>query len=449
MLKTLHTAIIQLKKTFKNSEFYKTWEREIIQKAYYQNLVRINLFAPLIIIILLPIIYIDIYRINQSVGDIRIGSEIILYAHLFFLALLLITILIIKKIHPGKPESIHKMHIYTTNGFIVLATFSMAAVTFGDVMVGNNIANYIGTVFFVAILFYLPYGRCLFNYTLNTGLLLFALGQVELDASNATSHIVNLLAFSGVAFALSRYLYYIEVKDQKREYEKNRFFSIIAHDLRAPFNTLIGFSDVMIDDFDEIDDSEKKELIESIRDISKGTFELLENLLSWSRSQTGRMQYDPQSYAIADIIGETVDLQRRVAQEKVIKIEQSIAVDSTVFADKDMLIVIIRNLLSNAIKFTPKGGEILISAKSMDDVTYIHIKDDGVGMNQKFSDNLFRIDHKITTLGTNNEKGSGLGLVLCKEFIEKNAGTISVKSSPGNGSTFTIKLPSGNSLLSA
>jgi signal transduction histidine kinase len=414
---------------------------DVLDEFYYRNMMRMIKFVPLIVVILLPIIYIDLGRIQGSSGDIKWGAQIIFYSHLAFLALLLLSLLILKVKTPESPKGIKKIHSRIINGFIFLFVVTMAGVAYGDVITGNSIASYIGAVFLVAILFFLPVGFSIFLYFSNSFMLYLAISQLEISALISLSQYINLISFTLIAFSLSTYLFYLGTKDFRHLREKDRFLSIIAHDLRAPFNSLIGFSDVMIEDFDDMDDSVKKELIESIGEVSKETYQLLENLLNWSRSQTGQMELEKQRHSVSKLLNQTFELQSRLAEEKSIALTSSIADDVMLFGDENTIITSIRNLISNAIKFTGTGGSIRISTSSKNGKTRIHIQDNGVGMDQHTVGNLFRTDKKISTLGTNNEKGSGLGLVLCKEFIQINSGNISVNSSPGKGSTFTVSLP--------
>lgn len=429
------------KKRFPGTSIFLT-ERDMLKELYYINIVRILRFLPLVTIILLPIIYIDYARVQGSSGVIMFGAQVILYAHIAFLSIMFVAMIVGRFNRPGSAADINSKHILVTNFVIFLFLFSMAAVSYGDVIIGSSITNFTSVVFISAILFLIPHGISLVLYTVSSSILIFAISQLEIVPINALSHYINLVVFVLVAFIISRYLYHIQIRDFIHLREKDRFYSIIAHDLRAPFNSLIGFSDTMIDDFDNLDDSVKKEIIESIRDVSTETFQLLENLLNWSRSQTGALELKKENHIVSDLIDETMELQGRVAAEKSITLSLKVTKGATVFADKNTISTCLRNLMSNAIKFTESRGNILVSTSSEKDFTLIQIRDDGVGMDERAIDNLFRIDKKQSTLGTNREKGSGLGLMLCKEFVELNSGTLRVSSEPGKGSTFTIALPS-------
>lgn len=222
---------------------------------------------------------------------------------------------------------------------------------------------------------------------------------------------------------------------------KDKFFSIIAHDLRNPFNIIMGMSELLLSRFDIYNKEKQIEFIEAINSSSKQTLSLLENLLEWSRSQTGLIKFSPEELVLEQLIDQVIGLQTQFAKKKNIKIKFNISGSPIINADKFMLRTILRNLLSNAIKFTENDGKINISVSSSNRDNIISIEDNGVGMNKEQIDNLYVLSSKNVTYGTNNEKGTGLGLILCKEFIEKHNGKLTIKSEVGKGSKFEIILP--------
>lgn len=222
---------------------------------------------------------------------------------------------------------------------------------------------------------------------------------------------------------------------------KDKFFSIIAHDLRNPFITLLGFSDLLISDFGEFTDEEKIYYITEMKKSAEVSHNLLQNLLQWSRSQTGRIEFNPLKLNLHNIVSSNVELLSPSAFKKQIKLLFDIPRDTFVNADEDMLNTIIRNLITNAVKFTDKNGTINISCVQNSNEVEICISDTGVGMNQKVKDNLFKLEVSQTTFGTENEAGTGLGLILCKEFVEKHGCKIWVESEVGKGSKFIFTLP--------
>ena len=222
---------------------------------------------------------------------------------------------------------------------------------------------------------------------------------------------------------------------------KDKFFSIIAHDLRAPFNTLLGFSEVLLDEYDRRDAEENKEMITHIFNSAVHGFDLLNNLLDWSRSQTGRIEYEPQDFSLTDLISQNILSISDVAYKKNIEVKNELKEQILTYADRRMIDTIVRNLISNAIKFTKSGGEISISAKKGNGVLIISVIDSGVGIKEENISKLFRLEESISTPGTDKEQGTGLGLILCKEFIEKNGGEIWVESEYGKGSKFNFTIP--------
>lgn len=222
---------------------------------------------------------------------------------------------------------------------------------------------------------------------------------------------------------------------------KDKFFSIIAHDLKNPFNALMGFSSLLIDDYDAFDDDERKDLIQTMSDASENAYKLLENLLEWSRSQTGSIKWFPEFIQLDKIANLTIDLLKNQAMNKDISIKGVVPANLTAYADGNMVTTVIRNLMSNALKYTPKGGEVKLYANQQKDHVEVTIEDNGVGIRKEDLDKLFRIDVNFSTNGTNNEMGTGLGLILCREFVEKNGGKIWVESEEGKGSKFKFTLP--------
>ncbi len=222
---------------------------------------------------------------------------------------------------------------------------------------------------------------------------------------------------------------------------KDKFFSIIGHDLKGPLNSLTSFSGLLINHTDSLSKDEIKMLAKDLDKSLKNLFALLENLLEWSRAQTGAIEFKPEPFDLNALLEENKELLKAQAQNKKIAIEHANQTALPIKAHKHSVNTVIRNLVANAIKFTPEGGTVKINAQSGKDEVLITIADTGVGIPASVIDKLFRIDTKHSTKGTADEKGTGLGLILCKEFIEKNGGTIGVQSEEGKGSTFYFTLP--------
>lgn len=238
-----------------------------------------------------------------------------------------------------------------------------------------------------------------------------------------------------------------ELKDRENQlvalnYTKDRFFSIIAHDLRNPFHALVGLSGILVEKHDEMDPRKIKNFHREFHETSKRGSNLLENLLEWSRAQMGSFKVKPEIFYLHPMVEKVSKDLALNSGKKDIQIFNEVPEAKEVFADRNMLETILRNLISNAIKFTPRQGSVFIQAgDSHDNYNIIHVKDTGVGMSPGTMKKLFLLTKKQTSPGTDNERGSGLGLILCKELAEKHGGTIHVESTEGKGSDFIIKLP--------
>jgi len=222
---------------------------------------------------------------------------------------------------------------------------------------------------------------------------------------------------------------------------KDKLFSIIAHDLRSPFTALVGLTSVLANQSSEMKSDEVKEYGSLIHESSQKLLNLIENLLYWSRSQTGKLKLVPKEFTIHNLVAEVSSVLSLQANAKQISIENNIDPSTLVFADYETSATVIRNLISNAIKFTNANGQIAVDAEQKGPMVEIRITDNGVGISPANLSKLFKIEQSFSTKGTGEEAGTGLGLVVCKEFAEKNKGTIDVISKEGLGTTFIIKLP--------
>jgi signal transduction histidine kinase len=220
---------------------------------------------------------------------------------------------------------------------------------------------------------------------------------------------------------------------------KDKLFSIISHDLINLFNALLGFSEELLIN-DNLDPEGRKD-IQVIQQSSKQGYNLLKNLLEWAKSQTGKTAFQPTKVNLKAIVAINIEFLRNNAESKNITILSDI-LETSVFADENMLDTVLKNLLSNAIKFTPANGTVAISSEEKDTEVEISISDTGIGIKPEDIDKLFKIEVSHTTIGTGKEKGTGLGLILCKELVEKNGGSIWVECEEGKGSRFYIRLPS-------
>ncbi|MEI6047476.1 MAG: ATP-binding protein [Bacteroidota bacterium] len=228
----------------------------------------------------------------------------------------------------------------------------------------------------------------------------------------------------------------------KLNLEKDKFFSIIAHDLRGPFSGFLGQTQIMAEDSHSLTMLEVKEFAVSLNKSADSLYRLLNNLLEWSQIQKGSVVFTPAAIQLRSLVDESMVMIIESAKTKGIEINYDIRDDITVFADNNILQTVIRNLVSNAVKFTPRNGKIDLSAKTLSDKSIeICVRDSGIGINPSMVDDLFRLDVQTNRKGTEGEPSSGLGLLLCKEFIEKHGGKIWVESEEGIGSAFYFTLP--------
>ena len=233
-----------------------------------------------------------------------------------------------------------------------------------------------------------------------------------------------------------------EAKLKKLNNTKDKLFSIIAHDIRNPFNAILGFSNILDRNINDFTNSEIKGFVSKIVEASEQTYKLLEDLLTWAKSQLGQLQPNPQKVNPETTINECINSLTSLAKNKNIKIQPSFASESTIYADAEMFKFVLRNLLHNAIKFSHPNATIDCKTEDIDDnYVCITVKDYGIGIRKEKVDVLFNLEQFLSTSGTAHEKGTGLGLSLSKEMIELNGGSIKVSSEVNKGSEFRLKLP--------
>lgn len=279
---------------------------------------------------------------------------------------------------------------------------------------------------------------------------------IFISALNDTNDIVKALTAGGADFITKpfkaeevrvRVETHLNLYNQKKELqrinaEKDRFFSIIAHDLRGPFSSFLGVTQLLDEKLSELTKEDIQDFAASMRISATNLFSLLENLLQWAKIKQGLIPFEPKNMLLFKIAEESIVNVHEPAKNKRIEIVNDIEDGVEVYADKNMLQTVIRNLVSNAIKFTPKGGKISLNAKVNEDKSVeVSVKDSGIGMNPVMMDNLFRLDVRTNRPGTEGEASTGLGLILCKDFIEKQGGKIWVESEEGKGSVFHFTVP--------
>lgn len=283
----------------------------------------------------------------------------------------------------------------------------------------------------------------------------------QLEAQkNLRNFLISLIAFGLIIVVLIFYLYRVKQRANKKlqaanekvkqqnlllqdlNATKDKFFSIIGHDLKGPLNSLTSFSGLLMNHTDRLSKEEIQMLAKDLDKSLKNLLALLNNLLEWSRSQTGNIEFKPETFDIAALLKENKELLETQAHNKRISVLEDVNGGIMVKAHRHSLNTVVRNLISNAIKFTPDGGLIKLSLQQSNGHVQVSIADTGVGMGADVIGKLFRLDAKHTTRGTANEKGTGLGLILCKDFVEKNGGKLWVESKEGEGSLFCFTVPS-------
>ena len=231
---------------------------------------------------------------------------------------------------------------------------------------------------------------------------------------------------------------------QKVLAEKDAFFAIIAHDLKSPLSGLLGMTGLLVEDFEGLTMHELRQLAREMGLSVQNLYNLLENLLEWSQMERGMASLEPSPCFLAELVNSNLDLLQAVAEQKKITLRNAVAADTLILADQPMLNTVLRNLIANAIKFVEPGGSVDVSARKDGAMVAVTVQDNGIGMDRKTLTGLFALEKKVKRRGTAGEKGTGLGLMLCKQFIEQHGGNIWVESEPDKGTTVFFTLPSGD-----
>ncbi len=343
------------------------------------------------------------------------------------------------------------------------------AISVIDQLVISAITPFIILSFAVALIYLFQPIKSILLFTLAFAVLFFTLPITQNDPDILLSLRVNAFSITVVSILLSIVLWRTsktnyrqaliieeqkqeleqanaELQDQARELQesnetKDKFFSIIAHDLKSPFNSVVGFADLLADQLQEKNYDGMKKYVGHIQQSAQLAMDLLNNLMEWARSQTGRIAFAPENHNLQTLVNDSVAFFTDTAKNKSIIITNDVPQPQGVFVDKPMISNILHNLISNAIKFTPSGGTIVIKSKKLDGEVLISVSDNGIGMSQNMLNDLFSIDKNIGRRGTDGEPSTGLGLQLCKEFAEKHNGNIWAESTEGKGTTFFVSLP--------
>ena len=330
-----------------------------------------------------------------------------------------------RKIHDGLID----IDVLDANGNILPMSFSFSPILNGDIIIG-----------------YVGIGRNISERKQYEKNLLEAKANLEFLVSERTTELKNVNSqlehdiserkkAQGELVVLNETLKTVNSS-------KDKFFTIVAHDLKAPFQGLLGYSKSLADDFESLTKAELKEYSNNINQISKNIFEMVENLLYWARVQIGKTDFQPILLDFKGVSEDVIHTLSHNALRKDISLVSEVGSNVKIFADPKMLYSILQNFVSNAVKFTHAGGSVTISASTLIDSVEVSVKDTGIGIEKQNIDRLFNLDNSFKTKGTAHEEGTGLGLILCKELIEKHNGTVRVESEPENGSTFIFTLPS-------
>ncbi len=421
--------------------------RENTRRAFYLSLialpvsiVHILLFSP---------------RLETVTGiDYKWVSSII-YSHLsLFILAVISSIYLYLSIFRWKKNG-PASRIYTYVLFFLILVVGTVITAF-DQYVTPAITPFLNTTLIIGLFFQIRPAFSIFYYTASYIIYDIAISQTQLNQEILISNQVNGLSITAIALGLSIILWRSKltrllqreqiIKQNQALFESNaqkdKFFSIIAHDLANPITSIIGFSDLLRERVQEKKYEAVGHYAEIINQSVSSTHELLRNLMEWSRAHTGRMDFKPEPVDLNGLVKEAEQLFAGALLQKKISLTVHIPENTVVYADMHMISTILRNLISNAIKFTHVNGQIMLSVLKNPHEYLITVSDNGVGISKASLDMLFRIDQNKSTRGTQNESGTGLGLILCKELTEKHGGAIWVESEPGKGSTFTFSIPS-------
>jgi signal transduction histidine kinase len=254
--------------------------------------------------------------------------------------------------------------------------------------------------------------------------------------------IIIVIIFIFLIITIKGYFNKIKMNNELKKINatKDKFLSIISHDLKSPIRSLNSLTEMIFKKFDNMKEEKKKEILQIVSKESKKLYELLENLLNWSRSQRGTIEFKPQEILVNDIINDNISLLEGVAKEKNIDLKSNLDKNIILNIDKNMISTVFRNLISNALKFTNENGKVHINYNEQKNYIILSVDDDGVGMSEESIKKLFKIESSFSTKGTKNESGTGLGLILCKDFITSHKGEIFVESKINEGTSFKIKI---------
>lgn len=430
-------------------------EKEIYRKEIAPGNTRRAMYLSLVAVpvSLIHIIYFSV-KLAHVQGTELVWATSIVRAHSMLLVVSTVSSALLFFLYYRKNKNTRLSRLMA-NLLLLFLLVMGSVLTMFDQRVTSAITPYLNTTLIVGLFFLIRPLISLIYYTGAYLIYYVAISQTQLNQEVLISNQLNGVSITAIGVCLSIIFWrsnLTKIKQRNRiseqnvalmesNAEKDKFFSIIAHDLKSPFNSILGFSELLIRQVRERDYEGIDQYADIIQQSSKSAMDLLTNLMEWSKAQTGRMEFNPDAFELNDLMMDSESLFSGAILHKKIRVTNKIPDSTVVFADKNMIRTVLRNLISNAIKFSKEDGSIVLSVVEKPAEFVISVADEGVGISKENLSKLFRIDENQSTLGTQQEKGTGLGLILCKELIEKQSGKIWVESEPGKGSTFYFTLP--------
>ncbi|PKL33965.1 MAG: hypothetical protein CVV45_05350 [Spirochaetae bacterium HGW-Spirochaetae-10] len=435
-------------------------EPHILRTIYAVNVRRF--FRLAIVMTVVHAIHVAAFAMKDVTGadaKVLLWRDGIIYSHAL---LALVTLIFALLCRPGRRQSDAEASAYSTFAVALYLTFG-AVVAAIDQLVTPAVTPFLVASLGIGATVLLPPLRSFPLFVGAIALVAITAGYTQESPEKLLSLRVNALSMgligAGLNWALFsgkvRELRHLHTIEQQREdlalknralvrmnEARDRFLAIIAHDLRGPVGSQADAIDVLANEYGDMNDEERRSMLQSLQRSSRRSYELLEELLKWARSQTGRIPFRPETFSLTELIRETIDLVSDRARQKDIQVSLEVAGDPEVFADRSMIHSVLGNLIGNAIKFTPHHGCVTVIVESADDFHTVSVVDSGIGVPREQQDRLFQEGEPVRTTGTDGERGTGLGLVLSKQFVERNGGHIGVESMPFSGSRFYFTVQS-------
>lgn len=442
-------------------------EREVFHKQVFdQNISRLLLFVRIAFLLTLShVVYFFIHLPEAGTTEYMWRIWIIIF-HSGIMLTSLVVWGLAGLYRKGRISNTGVMN-FLLHAYILLVMFSGVGIVVADQLITTAITPFLIVCTIMALAFLIPPAKALALFSLAYAAFFLLLPVTQVDPAVLLSNRVNGITAIGVGFFLSVLLWRnfesralqsqiiekqsrdlhqqnAELIRHRRKLEtaisaRDQFFSIIAHDLKTPFHSLLGFSEILKNEWENLDEQEKLEIVQLIKDSSEGAFQLLLNLLDWARLQKQRIELNPSEIDLKRLVGQVLDQLGAQASLKGIVFDLDVADGLVLKGDEHMITSVFRNLASNAIKFSPRGSRVEVSARARKSLIHCVVKDYGVGINEKDVRKIFRLSQ--TTSGTENEKGTGLGLHLCREFVRRHGGRLWVKSKPGKETAFHFCFP--------